>query len=43
LLIWIGNSLSWVGIAFIISGTVAVFGFMLLELIGLQSLYKQQS
>jgi hypothetical protein len=42
LLIWIGNSLSWVGIAFIISGTVAVFGFMLLELIGLQSLYKQQ-
>lgn len=38
LLAWLGNALSWVGVAFIISGVVAVFGFMVFELIGLQSL-----
>lgn len=42
LLAWIGNTLSWIGIAFIISSAVAVFGFMILELIGLQSLYERQ-
>lgn len=43
LLVWIGSSLSWIGIAFIISSAVAVFGFMVFELTGLQSLYKRQS
>jgi hypothetical protein len=42
LLAWIGNTLSWIGIAFIISSAVAVLGFMILELIGLQSLYERQ-
>jgi hypothetical protein len=40
LLTWIGNAISWIGVAFIISGAVAVFGFMVFELIGLQSLLR---
>src|SRR5687768_14386753 len=29
LLAWLGNVLSWVGVAFVISGAVVVFGFMI--------------
>lgn len=42
LLAWIGNALSWIGVAFIISGAVAVFGFMIFEFIGLQSLLRSR-
>ncbi|WP_190751056.1 hypothetical protein [Nodosilinea sp. FACHB-131] len=40
LLGWVGNALSWIGVAFIVSGAVTVFGFMVFELIGLQSLRR---
>ncbi len=42
LLAWLGNALSWIGTTFIISGAVAVFGFMVLELIGIQSLLRSR-
>ncbi len=42
LLAWIGNVLSWIGLTFIISGAIAVFGFMIFELIGLQHLLRNR-
>lgn len=42
LLAWIGNALSWMGLTFIILGAIAVFGFMIFELIGLQSLLRNR-
>lgn len=42
LLAWLGDVLSWIGIAFTISGALTVFGFMIFELIGLQSLRRSR-
>lgn len=42
LLAWIGDALSWIGVAFVISGAIAVCGFMVFEFIGLQSLLQSR-
>ncbi|HEY9736233.1 MAG TPA: hypothetical protein V6D06_08125 [Trichocoleus sp.] len=43
LLVWLGHLLSWLGVVFVASGAVAVFGFMVLELMGLQHLSSTTS
>lgn len=42
LLASIGSTLSWIGVAFIIASALAVFSFMIFELIGLQSLLRSR-